>query len=87
VTTPELHQPRSNGELVFDAPWESRVFGVAVAYVDATGQPWDAFRSRLTAAVAADPEGTPYYESFTRALEALLLSDGVLAKYEVDGLG
>ena len=23
--------PRANGELVFEAPWESRAFGVAVA--------------------------------------------------------
>ena len=27
--------PRDNGELVFEAPWESRAFGVAVALHDA----------------------------------------------------
>ncbi len=83
---PVLGQPRDNGELVFDAPWESRVFGVAVAYVERTGQPWDVFRRHLIDAVAAAPDGTPYYESFTAALLALLVTDGVLSGPEADKL-
>jgi hypothetical protein len=27
----DLAVPRKNGELVFEAPWEGRVFGMAVA--------------------------------------------------------
>ena len=27
--------PRRNGELVFEAPWESRAFGLAAAYLQA----------------------------------------------------
>ena len=33
--------PRANGELVFEAPWESRAFGIAIALVErqaATGR-------------------------------------------------
>jgi hypothetical protein len=62
---------------VFAAPWESRIFGLVNAYLDSTGQPWEAFRQRLIAAIAAAPAGTPYYESFTAAFEALLAADGV----------
>ena len=76
---PELLQPRDNGELVFAAPWESRVFGMATAYLDASGQPWEAFRQRLMSAIAAAPPGETYYESFTAAFEAMLDADGVLS--------
>ena len=78
--------PRSNGELVFAAPWESRVFGMANAYLDHTGQPWDVFRQRLIAAIGAAPPGTPYYESFTAAFESLLATDGVLSPEAPDRL-
>ena len=86
TAVPVLGQPRSNGELVFTAPWESRVFGVAVAYVERTGQPWDVFRPYLIESIAAAPDGTPYYESFTSALTALLVADGALSGPEADGL-
>src|SRR5262249_36675002 len=39
--------PRSNGELVFEAPWESRAFGVAVALSEARGLEWERFRQGL----------------------------------------
>ena len=39
--------PRRNGELVFDAPWESRAFGLVAAYLESTGQSWEVFRARL----------------------------------------
>ena len=52
--------PHANGELVFDAPWQGRVFGTAVGLVQGLGLEWDEFRTRLVAALAADPE-RPYY--------------------------
>jgi nitrile hydratase accessory protein len=64
--------PRDNGELVFSAPWEARVLALAVALVERLGLPWDAFRRHLIEAVAADPE-RPYYESWTVALESLVV--------------
>jgi len=76
---PDLDQPRDNGDLVFTAPWESRVFGLVTAYLEATGQPWEAFRQRLIVAIAAAPAGAGYYESFTVAFEALLAADGVVS--------
>lgn len=44
--------PRSNGELVFAAPWESRVFGVTLALLEAGRFEWTEFQSRLIAAIA-----------------------------------
>ncbi len=64
--------PRSNGELVFDAPWEARVFGLAAAVVETRfAGDREPFRQQLIAAIAADPE-RPYWESWTVALEALV---------------
>jgi hypothetical protein len=64
--------PRSNGELVFDAPWQARVFGLAAAVVETRfGGDREPFRQHLIAAIAAEPE-RPYWESWTFALEALV---------------
>ena len=66
--------PRRNGELAFDAPWQARAFGLAAAVVQTRfDDDWEPFRTRLIAAVAAD-EGRPYWESWTAALEHLLVS-------------
>jgi hypothetical protein len=69
--------PRVNGELAFAAPWESRAFGLAAAYLAARGEDWSRFRRHLIDAIAAAPPGTPYYESWVTALERLLAGDGV----------
>jgi Nitrile hydratase beta subunit len=82
VTTscpPPLDVPRHNGELVFAAPWESRAFGLAAAYLDGRGEGWDRFRHALMAAIAELPPDTPYYEAWVTALERLLAADGVAA--------
>ena len=74
VSLSEMDLPRRNGELAFDAPWQSRVFGLAAAVVDhALGCDREPFRQQLIKAVAAEP-GRPYWESWTAALEALVAS-------------
>jgi hypothetical protein len=71
VTVSDLGAPRRNGELAFDEPWQSRVFGLAAAVVEhAYAGDWEPFRQRLIATIAAEPE-RPYWESWTAALEAL----------------
>jgi len=68
----QLDLPRRNGELVFDAPWQSTVFALAAAVVDhAFGGDREPFRRQLIKAVAAEPD-RPYWESWTAALEALV---------------
>lgn len=64
--------PRDNGELVFEAPWQARALAIAVALVDKLGVPWDAFRHRLMAEIALDPQ-RPYYESWSAALESMVV--------------
>jgi nitrile hydratase accessory protein len=77
--------PRSNGEMVFDAPWESRLFGVTMALVEAGRVSWSEFQERLIAAVGRwearhpDGEGYRYYERWAEALESLLDARGIVA--------
>jgi hypothetical protein len=79
----EAALPRENGELVFDAPWQGRVLGMALAVVQERGLNWDQFRTRLIAAIEADPT-RPYYESWTVALTDLVVDLGVAGTDEVD---
>jgi len=76
VTTPlplsGLNLPRRNGELAFDAPWQSIVFALAAAVIEhALGGDREPFRQQLIRAIAAEP-ARPYWESWTAALEALV---------------
>jgi nitrile hydratase accessory protein len=75
--------PRRNGELVFEAPWQGRVFGLALGVVRALGLPWREFQERLIAAIAADP-ARPYYDSWVAALERLVVERGVVAADELE---
>ena len=75
--------PRRNGELVFEAPWQGRAFGLALGVVDRLGVQWPAFQQRLIAAIAAHPEA-PYYDCWIAALERLLLDYGVATADEID---
>lgn len=91
----EQSLPRRNGELVFDAPWQSRAFSVAVALADSGRCDWEQFRSRLIAEIgdwerahppAADGEPDPawdYYAHWLAALERLLLEEGLVSGAEL----
>jgi Nitrile hydratase beta subunit, N-terminal len=74
--------PRENGELVFDAPWQGRVLGMALAVVHQHGLDWDEFRQRLIAAVDAD-SARPYYESWTVALTDLVVDLDIIGEDEL----
>ena len=76
--------PRDNGELVFAAPWERRVFGLAVAACRSGVCDWETFRQRLIARIAAD-EARPYWRSWAAALEDVLEQAAVLTPGELDG--
>jgi hypothetical protein len=74
--------PRANGEILFDAPWQGRVLGVAIGVVRGIGVDWDAFRERLIVAIEAEPN-RPYYESWTVALESLVIDFGLATSDDV----
>ena len=63
--------PRSNGELVFEAPWQGRALAMAVTVVDRLDLEWDDFRRQLIASIESAPE-RPYWESFAAALDAFV---------------
>jgi len=75
--------PRRNGELVFEAPWQGRAFGMALVVVQRLGLEWSEFQRRLIAAIAAAPDG-PYYECWIAALERLLVEKGAVAREEIE---
>jgi nitrile hydratase accessory protein len=82
--------PRRNGELVFEALWEGRTFGMAVTLSDLGVYPWRDFRDSLVDVIgrhdAAGDTATPYYERFLAALEALAIQRGLVSKTELDDL-
>ena len=69
--------PRDGDEPVFDEPWQGRAVALAVEAIERLGLPWDEFRSRLVAAIDADPD-RPYYDSWVIALEGLVADKGAL---------
>jgi nitrile hydratase accessory protein len=77
--------PRDNGEIVFAAPWERRVFGLAVAACRSGACDWEHFRQRLIERIAVD-ETRPYWENWAAALEDVLEQADVLAPGELDAL-
>jgi nitrile hydratase accessory protein len=75
--------PRDNGEIVFAAPWERRVFGITVALCRAQDGGWERFRQRLILRIA-DDQARPYWQSWAAALEDLLTETDSLAPAELD---
>jgi nitrile hydratase accessory protein len=77
-----LAPPMVNGEVVFDAPWQGRVFGMARALADAGVYTWDDFRACLIREIGdwdRQPEGEyAYYDHFLHALERLLAQRGLV---------
>ena len=67
-----IAMPRSNGESVFDAQWQSRAFGMAVSLSRAGYFSWDKFRAELARAIAQNgvaPMNTIFDGSMARWLD------------------
>ncbi|MFJ6707304.1 MULTISPECIES: nitrile hydratase accessory protein [unclassified Streptomyces] len=77
--------PRSNGELVFAEPWESRVFGMAVSLHESGAFTWPRFQAALIARIAAAPPDEPYryYRLWLAALEDVLAGMDAVSADEV----
>ncbi len=79
--------PRKNGELVFEEPWQGRVFGMAVALHEQGLYEWEEFRQALIAQIAAaEARGGPfvYYEVWLATFEELLAKKGLVTPEELD---
>ncbi|WP_448333153.1 nitrile hydratase accessory protein [Streptomyces sp. DSM 41534] len=81
--------PRSNGELVFAEPWESRAFGMAVGLYEAGAFTWARFQATLIARIAAWGSAPPpdepyrYYALWLAALEDVLVGLRAVSTDEV----
>lgn len=77
--------PRRNGELIFAAPWESRLFGLTMSLHRAGLFEREEFRSRLIAAIGEweacgrDDAAWSYYGCWAAAFERLLAEKGLCA--------
>ncbi len=67
--------PRSNGELVFAEPWESRAFGLALALHAAGAFDWEDFRQELIATIAGWPDPELVTDPVAPATEDVTSSD------------
>ncbi|MGO9056569.1 MAG: nitrile hydratase accessory protein [Candidatus Binataceae bacterium] len=79
--------PRRNGEPVFNEPWESRIFGIAVVLCERGLYDWDEFRERLIAEISAADrrrDASNYYERFLAALERLMVEKGICLRDEIE---
>jgi nitrile hydratase accessory protein len=79
--------PRRNGELVFDQPWQGRVFGMAVALSEQGLLPWEDFRQALIAEIAAaEAHGGEfrYYDAWLAAFERVLAARGAVRPEELE---
>ncbi len=82
--------PRSNGELVFEQPWESRLFGITMAMHEAGLFDWEEFRHllideiRIWDAANHAEEDWSYYERWAAAFERLLANKGLFQTDEIE---
>ena len=81
--------PRANGELVFTASWQPRVFATTMRLVERDVLDWERFRQGLISEIAADeanleqPDDFDYWGCWLRALENLLARTDVVATAEL----
>lgn len=83
--------PRSNGELLFQRPWEGRAFGMAIALSKKGHYEWEEFRQGLIASIAEweashckDDPDWDYYQRWLLALEQLTLEANLIDPAELD---
>jgi Nitrile hydratase beta subunit, N-terminal len=77
--------PRANGELVFDEPWQGRLFATTMAACEAGLIDYDRFRDHLIARVACqDDDGSGnYWTAWQDAMEMLAVEVGLVDEREL----
>lgn len=83
----EIALPRDNGELVFEAPWEGRAFGMAVAMNHDGVYEWREFVDELAGEIAAAEKAgaeSSYYERWITSLERLAIEKGLVTPKEME---
>ena len=84
--------PRANGELVFEAPWEGRAFGIVMTLCAQGVIEWAQFREHLITEIAGwenAPSPKPewsYYTCWLAAMERVLTNCGALQSADIESL-
>jgi len=83
--------PRKNGELHFDEPWESRVFGLTMSLHEAGAFAWSEFQRELIVSIGAwerahgaTDVGFRYWQRWLEAFERLATRKGLIAPAALD---
>lgn len=81
-----MQLPRDNGELVFQAPWEGRVFAMAVLMTEKGMCPWTAFNGKFVEEISEAERLSPgeemvssYYKHWMQAFEKLLMEKNIVS--------
>lgn len=69
--------PRTQGEPVFDAPWQARVFALTLQLYENGCFSWSEWADQLSAEIAAD-NAADYYLNWLNALEKMIQSKELL---------
>ena len=86
----EFQPPMANGEVLFDEPWQGRIFAMALLLAKQECFAWTEFQTELIEVihdweVSEDrAEIYPYYEHFQEALKRVLAAKNVVAQMELD---
>ena len=91
VSLPTDVLPTGGEAVVFDAPWQARAFGLAVAMYDHGDGDWSEFQGRLVdrldrvdpVEMDADIENV-YYSEWLESLEAAIVDEGICSREEID---
>jgi len=82
--------PRDNGALMFNSPWESRVFAMAVLLCEKGAYAWNAFNEQFARYIGdaamhhPDQEAvSAYYHHWRQALETVLLEKAILLEEQL----
>ena len=80
--------PMANGDVVFDAPWQSRVFGMARVLCEQGVYTWDEFRGCLIQRIAdwqrdSDQQDYCYFNHFLAAFTDLVTRKALCSSEEL----
>jgi hypothetical protein len=75
--------PRINGELVFNSPWEARLFSMTLLLRKNESSQWTDFVG-IVSFPEPNADKSPYYERWLTALEHTIIQSGLITGQELD---
>lgn len=87
----DLKLPRENGELIFENPWESKVFAMAVILFKEGVYTWNQFNEEFVKKIGEHESKNPqteavsqYYHNWMEAFEKILLDKDIITQEQLD---